>query len=95
MNKAQWVLKTLQSNGFILCAERPVKGGLQLIFQNGSMVTVYRRTGTVLPQGKHIPLARHLLGLPPLKQTAATTIHQTIVFVKNTYVSQLLPTSRR
>lgn len=93
MNKAQWVLKTLQKNGFILCAQRPVNYGVVMIFQNGSKVTVYR-TGTVNPQGKHIEQARYLLGLAPLKQTAVTTIHQTIVFVKNTYVSHLLPTSR-
>ena len=91
--KKEQVLKILQDSGFILDKEKPLLCGIQLVFRNGSKVTVYHK-GTVLPQGNHIPLARHLLGLPPLKKTA-TTIHQTIILVQNTYVSQLLPTSRR
>ena len=92
--KKEQILKTLQDSGFILDEEKPVSCGIQFVFRNRSKVLVYHK-GTVLPHGKHIALARHLLGLPPLKQTAAITIHQTIVFVKNTYVSQSLPTSRR
>lgn len=92
--KKEQVLKTLQDSGFILDEEKPVPYGVQLVFRNGAKVIAYHK-GTVNTQGKHIALARHLLGLPPLKQTAATTIHQTIILVQNTYVSQLLRTSRR
>lgn len=58
--KKEQVLKTLQDSGFILDEEKPVSCGIQLVFRNGSKVLVYHK-GTVLPQGKHIALARTYL----------------------------------
>lgn len=69
--KKEQVLETLQGHGFVLTEEKIVKNGVQLIFSNGVMVTVYHRTGNVNPQGKHMDYVGALLNWVPSKKRRA------------------------
>lgn len=59
--KKEQVIEILQGHGLVLNEEEIVQGGVKLIFSKGVMVTVYH-TGSINPQGKHMPQVKLLLG---------------------------------
>lgn len=69
--KKEEVMEILKEHGFILDQEKSIPHGVQLIFRNGAMVSVYH-TGKVNVQGKHFDVVSDLLGQSaPDKPTVA------------------------
>lgn len=50
----------LGKHGFVLDQAKPIQNGVQLIFTNGSKISVYR-TGNINIQGKHCDVVRRIL----------------------------------
>lgn len=69
MNKDQ-VIAMLSARGFVLNGEKPIQYGVQLRFNNGSLVSVFD-SGAITPQGKDVELVKQLLGLDPAKNGGA------------------------
>lgn len=60
--KKEMVLEIMHRGGFIFDEEKSIPFGVQLVFRNGSKVSVYN-SGAVSPQGKVAEYVRNLLGL--------------------------------
>lgn len=67
------MLGKLMSNGFVLLGVKHIQHGVQFVFLNGALISVYH-TGKINVQGKHMERAKELLGLsaPRFKWTANT-----------------------
>lgn len=75
--KKEEVLEILIPKGFILDKEISIPYGVQLVFRNGSKVSVYH-TGKVNPQGKYIDLVNELLGRTiSYNQVVPVAVHDT------------------
>jgi len=69
MDKDQ-VNEILSANGFVLDEERDIQYGVQLRYNNGSVVNVFDK-GTVTPQGKDVEQVKELLGKVSAKKATS------------------------
>ncbi len=58
------IVEILGAHGFTLRVSKKINHGVQLVFTNGAMVSVYHRTGSINIQGKHTGAVNEIL-CPP------------------------------